>query len=121
MYYVVSLFNRSCLANDWFLKKALLTVGTVFREPILCKNIPTIVSDMLLVINIGPPATDTLIPGPGNLKLSQRMETGKDHDVHNFKGPGVALAMYNIDSVCLIALGFMLHTETMQFFNCSCL
>uniref|UniRef100_A0A803MWP2 Isocitrate dehydrogenase [NADP] n=1 Tax=Chenopodium quinoa TaxID=63459 RepID=A0A803MWP2_CHEQI len=91
--------------------KALLTVvfvGTVFREPILCKNIPRIVSGWTKPICIGRHAfgdqyraTDTLIPGPGKLKLVFVPEDGKDHvelDVHDFKGPGVALAMYNIDS-----------------------
>ncbi|KNA21898.1 hypothetical protein SOVF_038310, partial [Spinacia oleracea] len=82
--------------------------GTVFREPIMCKNIPRIVSGWKKPICIGRHAfgdqyraTDTLIQGPGKLKLVFVPEDGVNPvelDVHDFKGPGVALAMYNVDS-----------------------
>ncbi|KAG7985655.1 hypothetical protein I3843_03G037700 [Carya illinoinensis] len=81
--------------------------GTVFREPILCRNIPRIVPGWEKPICIGRHAygdqyraTDTVIEGPGKLKMVFVPEDGStpvELDVFNFKGPGVALAMYNID------------------------
>ncbi|KAL4386830.1 hypothetical protein GQ457_09G009200 [Hibiscus cannabinus] len=81
--------------------------GTVFREPILCRNIPRIVPGWKKPICIGRHAfgdqyraTDTVISGPGKLKMVFVPEGGDksvELDVYNFKGPGVALAMYNVD------------------------
>ncbi|XP_027075138.1 isocitrate dehydrogenase [NADP]-like [Coffea arabica] len=81
--------------------------GTVFREPIICQNIPRIVPGWKKPICIGRHAfgdqyraTDTLITGPGRLKMVFEPESGEapvELDVYEFKGPGVALAMYNID------------------------
>ncbi|KAK3033044.1 hypothetical protein RJ639_035670, partial [Escallonia herrerae] len=81
--------------------------GTVFREPILCQNIPRIVPGWKKPICIGRHAfgdqyraTDTVIEGPGKLKMVFVPENGGNPvelDVYNFKGPGVALAMYNVD------------------------
>ncbi|GLT31921.1 hypothetical protein SLA2020_066200 [Shorea laevis] len=81
--------------------------GTVFREPILCKNIPRIVPGWKKPICIGRHAfgdqyraTDTVINGPGKLKMVFVPEGGGtpvELDVYNFRGPGVALAMYNVD------------------------
>ncbi|KAL8038718.1 hypothetical protein ABFX02_11G125700 [Erythranthe guttata] len=81
--------------------------GTVFREPILCRNIPRLVPGWKKPICIGRHAfgdqyraTDTIIPGPGKLKMIFAPENGGEPvelDVYDFKGPGVALAMYNID------------------------
>ncbi|KAM1130175.1 hypothetical protein ACFX19_045557 [Malus domestica] len=81
--------------------------GTVFREPILCKNIPRIVPGWKKPICIGRHAfgdqyraTDTVIKGPGKLKMVFVPEGGDapvELDVYNFKGPGVALSMYNVD------------------------
>ncbi|XP_048230526.1 isocitrate dehydrogenase [NADP], chloroplastic/mitochondrial [Ricinus communis] len=81
--------------------------GTVFREPILCLNIPRIVPGWKKPICIGRHAfgdqyraTDTLIKGPGKLKMIFVPEDGNtplELDVYDFKGPGVALAMYNVD------------------------
>ncbi|KAG5039255.1 hypothetical protein JHK82_011414 [Glycine max] len=81
--------------------------GTVFREPIICCNIPRIVSGWKKPICIGRHAfgdqyraTDAIITGPGKLKLVFVPEDGDapmELDVYNFKGPGVALAMYNVD------------------------
>ncbi|KAG8384847.1 hypothetical protein BUALT_Bualt04G0161000 [Buddleja alternifolia] len=81
--------------------------GTVFREPILCRNIPRIVPGWKKPICIGRHAfgdqyrsTDTIIKGPGKLKMVFEPENGGEAlelDVYDFKGPGVALAMYNID------------------------
>lgn len=81
--------------------------GTVFREPIICKNIPRLVPGWEKPIVIGRhahadqyKATDYLVPGPGKLILSfQPSDGGQPIQpvVHEFKGPGVALAMYNTD------------------------
>ncbi|PON84229.1 Isocitrate dehydrogenase NADP-dependent [Trema orientale] len=81
--------------------------GTVFREPILCKNIPRIVPGWKKPICIGRHAfgdqyraTDAVIEGPGKLKMVFVPEDGGapvELDVYNFKGPGIALAMYNVD------------------------
>ncbi|CAK7328088.1 unnamed protein product [Dovyalis caffra] len=81
--------------------------GTVFREPILCRNIPRIVPGWKKPICVGRHAfgdqyraTDTIIKGPGKLKMVFVPEDGEapvDLDVYNFKGPGIALAMYNVD------------------------
>ncbi|XP_075080755.1 isocitrate dehydrogenase [NADP]-like isoform X2 [Nicotiana tabacum] len=80
--------------------------GTVFREPILCKNVPRLVPGWSKPICIGRHAfgdqyraTDTVIQGPGKLKL---VFEGKDEktefEVYNFTGAGgVALSMYNTD------------------------
>ncbi|XP_022774398.1 isocitrate dehydrogenase [NADP], chloroplastic/mitochondrial isoform X2 [Durio zibethinus] len=81
--------------------------GTVFREPILCTNIPRIVPGWKKPICIGRHAfgdqyraTDTVITGPGKLKMvfvPEGTDKPMELDVYNFKGPGVALAMYNVD------------------------
>ncbi|XP_027358002.1 cytosolic isocitrate dehydrogenase [NADP] isoform X2 [Abrus precatorius] len=79
--------------------------GTVFREPIICCNIPRIIPGWKKPICIGRHAfgdqyraTDAIIRGPGKLKLVfEDGDTSMELDVYNFKGPGVALAMYNID------------------------
>ncbi|XP_024977703.1 isocitrate dehydrogenase [NADP] [Cynara cardunculus var. scolymus] len=81
--------------------------GTVFREPIMCKNVPRIVPGWKKPICIGRHAfgdqyraTDAVIKGPGKLKLvfvPENDETPMELDVFDFKGPGIALAMYNVD------------------------
>ncbi|KAK4409935.1 Isocitrate dehydrogenase [NADP], chloroplastic/mitochondrial [Sesamum angolense] len=81
--------------------------GTVFREPILCQNIPRIVPGWKKPICIGRHAfgdqyraTDTVIEGSGKLKLIFEPEDGgrpSELEVYDFKGPGIALAMYNVD------------------------
>ncbi|KAH9625603.1 hypothetical protein KSS87_017078 [Heliosperma pusillum] len=82
--------------------------GTVFREPIMCKNIPRLVPGWTKPICIGRHAfgdqyraTDAVIKGPGKLKMVFVPEDGEEPlelNVYDFKGPGVALAMYNVDS-----------------------
>nr|GEV49051.1 isocitrate dehydrogenase [NADP] [Tanacetum cinerariifolium] len=81
--------------------------GTVFREPIMCTNVPRIVPGWKKPICIGRHAfgdqyraTDTVIKGPGKLKMvfvPEDGETPMELDVFDFKGPGIALAMYNVD------------------------
>ena len=81
--------------------------GTVFREPILCKNIPKLVPSWTNPICIGRHAfgdqyraTDFKVPGKGKLEMKWISEDGKEKkefEVYNFPGPGVALSMYNLD------------------------
>ena len=81
--------------------------GTVFREPILCKNIPRLVPNWTKPICIGRHAfgdqyraTDFVTKGKGKLTISFTPEGGGaevKHEVYNFKGDGVALAMYTTD------------------------
>ncbi len=80
--------------------------GTVFREPIIIKNIPRLVPGWTQPIVIGRHAfgdqyraTDTVIKGKGTLKMSFTGEDGKtqEWEVYNYKGDGVALCMYNTD------------------------
>ena len=81
--------------------------GTVFREPIICKNIPKLVPSWTNPIVIGRHAfgdqyraTDFQVPGKGKLEMKWTSEDGKEKkefEVFNFSGPGVALSMYNLD------------------------
>jgi len=81
--------------------------GTVFREPIVCKNVPRLVPNWTAPICIGRHAfgdqyraTDTVIKGKGKLTMTFTPEGGgapQTFEVYNFKGDGVALAMYNTD------------------------
>jgi len=80
--------------------------GTVFREPIIIKNIPRLVPGWTQPIVIGRHAfgdqyraTDAVLKGKGTLKMSFTGEDGKtqEWEVYNFKGDGVALCMYNTD------------------------
>ncbi len=81
--------------------------GTVFREPIICKNIPKLVPSWTNPICIGRHAfgdqyraTDFSVPGKGKLEIKWTSDDGKEKkefEVFNFPGPGVALSMYNLD------------------------
>jgi len=81
--------------------------GTVFREPIICKNIPKLVPSWTDPVVIGRHAfgdqyraTDFKVPGKGKMEIKWTSEDGKQeikHEVFNFTGPGVALSMYNLD------------------------
>ena len=81
--------------------------GTVFREPIICKNIPKLVPSWTDPVVIGRHAfgdqyraTDFKVPGKGKMEIKWTSEDGKEeikHEVFNFTGPGVALSMYNLD------------------------
>ena len=81
--------------------------GTVFREPIICKNIPKLVPSWTDPLIIGRHAfgdqyraTDFQVPGKGKLEIKWTSENGKDekkYEVFNFPGPGIALSMYNLD------------------------
>jgi len=81
--------------------------GTVFREPIICKNIPRLIPQWTQPICIGRhaygdqyQATDFLVKGKGKLTMTFQPEGGgaaQSHEVTNFKGDGIALAMFNTD------------------------
>ncbi len=81
--------------------------GTVFREPIICSNIPKLVPSWTDPLIIGRHAfgdqyraTDFLVPGKGKLEIKWTSEDGKNekkYEVFNFPGPGIALSMYNLD------------------------
>jgi isocitrate dehydrogenase len=80
--------------------------GVVFREPIVIDNVPRLVPGWTDPIVVGRhafgdqyKATDTLIPGPGKLRLVFDGEDGTkiDLDVFDFPSAGVAMAMYNLD------------------------
>uniref|UniRef100_A0A0N4Z655 Isocitrate dehydrogenase [NADP] n=1 Tax=Parastrongyloides trichosuri TaxID=131310 RepID=A0A0N4Z655_PARTI len=81
--------------------------GTVFREPIICKNIPRLVNTWTKPIIIGRhahadqyKATDFVVPGAGKLEIKFTGDDGKEfkQEVFQFKGPGISLSMYNTDS-----------------------
>jgi isocitrate dehydrogenase len=80
--------------------------GTVFREPIVIKNIPRLVTTWDRPIIVGRHAfgdqyraTDFVVPGKGKLTVKFEGEDGCviEHEVYQFKGGGVAMAMYNTD------------------------
>ena len=81
--------------------------GTIFREPIICKNVPRLVPHWTDPIVIGRHAfgdqyraTDFKVPGKGKLTVKWESEDGKDnieHEVFNFPSSGIALSMYNLD------------------------
>ena len=80
--------------------------GVIFREPIICRNVPRLVPGWTKPIVIGRHAfgdqyraTDFRIPGKGRLTLTFAGEDGSkiEHEVFAFPGGGVALAMYNLD------------------------
>jgi isocitrate dehydrogenase len=80
--------------------------GTVFREPIICSNVPRLVPGWTKPIVIGRhafgdqyKATDTVIKDKGTLRMTFTNEAGetKSWEVYNFEGAGVAMTMYNTD------------------------
>lgn len=80
--------------------------GTVFREPIICSNVPRYVQGWTKPIIIGRhafgdqyKATDKVIKGKGTLRMTFTNENGEEQSwaVYNFEGDGVAMTMYNTD------------------------
>ncbi|MGI9381444.1 MAG: NADP-dependent isocitrate dehydrogenase [Methyloligellaceae bacterium] len=81
--------------------------GVIFREPIVCENVPRLVPGWTQSMVIGRHAygdqyraTDFLVPGKGKLKISWESEDGSDkieHEVFDFPESGIALSMYNLD------------------------
>ena len=80
--------------------------GVIFREPIICKNVPRLVPGWTQPIVVGRhafgdqyKATDFKVPGKGKLTIKFEGEDGQviEHEVFDYPGPGVAMAMYNLD------------------------
>ncbi|MGU3494244.1 NADP-dependent isocitrate dehydrogenase [Xanthobacteraceae bacterium A53D] len=80
--------------------------GVIFREPIICKNVPRLVPGWTQPIVVGRHAfgdqyraTDFKVPGKGTLSISFVGEDGTkiEKEVYKFPGAGVALSMYNLD------------------------
>ncbi|HEY2008454.1 MAG TPA: NADP-dependent isocitrate dehydrogenase [Rhizomicrobium sp.] len=80
--------------------------GVIFREPIICKNVPRLVPGWTQPIVVGRHAfgdqyraTDFVFPGKGTLSIKFVGEDGKviEHEVFKSPGGGVAMAMYNLD------------------------
>ena len=85
--------------------------GTVFREPIICKNVPRLVPGWTDPVVIGRHAfgdqyraTDFVVPGAGRLTMRWEASDGsdsKEFEVFDFPGGGVAMGMYNLDASIL--------------------
>jgi isocitrate dehydrogenase len=80
--------------------------GVVFREPIICQNVPRLIPGWTQPIIIGRHAfgdqyraTDFTVPGKGKMTITWEGEDGQkiEHEVFNYPGAGVAMAMYNLD------------------------
>jgi isocitrate dehydrogenase len=80
--------------------------GTIFREPIVIRNVPRLIPGWTDPIVVGRHAfgdqyraTDFKVPGPGKLRMVWEGEDGQkiEQEVFDFPSPGVALAMYNLD------------------------
>ncbi|MCF1503293.1 NADP-dependent isocitrate dehydrogenase [Afifella sp. H1R] len=81
--------------------------GVVFREPIICSNVPRLVPGWTKPIVIGRhafgdqyKATDFVVPGAGKLTMRWEAKDGSDsqeYEVFDFPGGGVAMGMYNLD------------------------
>jgi isocitrate dehydrogenase len=80
--------------------------GVVFREPIICRNVPRLIPGWTQPIIIGRHAfgdqyraTDFKVPGPGKMTITWEGDNGEkiEHEVFQYPGSGVAMAMYNLD------------------------
>ncbi len=81
--------------------------GVIFREPIICTNVPRLVPGWTKPIIIGRHAygdiyraVDFLVPGKGKLTISFEGEDGTriEREIHSFEGSGIALGMFNLDN-----------------------
>src|SRR6201990_106093 len=105
--------------------------GVIFREPIICKNVPRLVPGWTKPIIIGRHAfgdqyraTDFKVPGKGTLTITFVGEDGQriEREVYKFPGAGIAMAMYNLDQSIIdfarasmnyaLARGFPLYLST---------
>ncbi|MDJ0944169.1 MAG: NADP-dependent isocitrate dehydrogenase [Kiloniellales bacterium] len=106
--------------------------GTVFRQPIICDNVPRLVPGWTQPIVIGRHAfgdqyraTDFLVPGPGKLTLTFTPAGGGEvisHEIFDFPDSGIAMGMYNLDEsirgfarACMnygLALGWPVYLST---------
>ena len=86
--------------------------GTIFRQPIICKNVPRIVTNWNKPIVVARHAfgdqyraTDTLISKPGKLKMVFEPTDGSEgfvKEVFHFEKEGIALSMYNLDQLIIV-------------------
>ncbi|KAH3758013.1 isocitrate dehydrogenase [Pelomyxa schiedti] len=91
--------------------------GTIFREPIVCKNIPRLIPGWIKPITIGRhsyadqyKASEIVIPGPGKVELVYTGNDGTSQvvQINKFTSPGIALGMFNTDaSICAFARACM--------------
>jgi isocitrate dehydrogenase len=82
--------------------------GVIFREPIICRNVPKLVPGWTQPIIVGRHAygdqyraTDFLVPGKGRMTIRWEAADGSEtieHEVFDFPGAGVAMSMYNLDA-----------------------
>jgi len=82
--------------------------GTIFRQPIICSNVPRIVTNWNKPIVVARHAfgdqyraTDTIIDRPGKLKMIFEPNDGSEKiekNIYEFESPGIALSMYNLDN-----------------------
>ena len=106
--------------------------GTVFRQPIICRNVPRLVPGWTKPIVIGRHAfgdqyraTDMVVPGAGTLTMTFKPADGSEpvtHEVFDFPAGGVAMSMYNLDEsirgfarACMnygLALGWPVYLST---------
>jgi isocitrate dehydrogenase len=101
--------------------------GTIFREPIICSNVPRLVPHWSKPIVIGRHAygdiyraTETKIPGPGKVTLQYHPAGGGEPlimDVFDFKGPGVAMGMHNTKNTILKAYDGMFKDVFQDVFD----
>ncbi|KAG7016201.1 Isocitrate dehydrogenase [NADP], chloroplastic/mitochondrial, partial [Cucurbita argyrosperma subsp. argyrosperma] len=106
-YYDLGILNRDATNDRVTIESAEATLKYCFPRTYLCQNIPRIVPGWKKPICIGRHAfgdqnraTDTIIPGPGKLKMvfvPENVETPRELEVYDFKGPGIGLTMYNVD------------------------
>jgi isocitrate dehydrogenase len=73
--------------------------GTIFREPIICSNVPRLIPGWTQPYGDQYRCTDFLVPGPGKLTVAWTGKDGKkiEREVFDFPGAGVAMTMYNLD------------------------
>ena len=99
--------------------------GTIFRAPIVCKNVPRLIKNWSKPIVVGRhahgdqyKATDVKIPGPGKLKMVFEPKGGgapQTWDINEFEGPGIGMGMFNTDESIFgfarscLAYGLMVH------------
>jgi isocitrate dehydrogenase len=81
--------------------------GVIFREPIICRNVPRLVPGWTQPIIVGRhahadqyKATDFVVPGPGTMTIKYQGDDGQviEHEVYRYEGGGIALSMYNTDA-----------------------
>jgi isocitrate dehydrogenase len=105
--------------------------GTIFREPVICANVPRLVPHWTHPVVIARhayaeqyKAQEIAVPGPGTVKLVYQAADGTasiEQEIHRFTGPGVALGMFNVDDsirgFARACLGYGLHRKYPVYFS----